>query len=189
MSKQHKICVLAGLSGVGKSFLINRLTKDYSGYVHFSAGALIKKRRSSIDHDELRLLPDDEVLRNQYLLIDQFQQEISEIKESTTVLFDAHMIIDMDTSLFEIPFDIFARLSPDHFVYLSENPGIIAYRRIGDTSRKRPNRTIMELTQQQDRSLELAKNYADKLGIEFEQMQSANIEALERIMNKIGLAS
>lgn len=181
--------MLAGLSGVGKSFLINQLTKNYSGYVHFSAGALIKRRRSNIDHDELRLLPDDEVLRNQYLLIDQFQQEISEIEESTVVLFDAHMIIDMDTSLFEIPFDVFARLSPDYFVYLSEKPEIIVSRRISDSSRKRPNRTIMELTRQQERSLELAKNYADKLGIEFDLMQSANIKALERILDNIGLTN
>jgi len=180
MSKQHKICVLVGLSGVGKSYLIKQLTAKESHYVHFSAGELIRKRRSNIDHDELRLLPDDEILRNQYLLIDQFQQELSAVQDSVVVLFDAHMIIDTDSGFFEVPFDIFSRLSPDYFTYISENPETILSRRRADASRKRPTRTVDELDLQQKRSLELARSYSENLVIEFAHLNSSNIEILEK---------
>jgi len=168
MSKpQFNLTVIAGLSGVGKTFIINEIMKTDSKYIHFSAGELIKERRKNISHDELRLLDASEILQNQHLLIDQLNIEKLSIDCEAHILFDAHMIIDTDNELVEIPFEIFEKLTPSKMVFLHADPKIILERRVNDASRIRPVKTIAEIQLQQDRSGFLAQDYCDKLSIEF----------------------
>ncbi|RLT87429.1 MULTISPECIES: ATP-binding protein [unclassified Ketobacter] len=141
MSKQHEIVVVAGLSGVGKSHLINELKKSDSQFVHFSAGSLIKKGRNLSDRDELRLLGENEILQNQYLLVDQLKEELESLSDRNIVLFDAHMVIDSDESILEIPFEIFERLNPSRLILLCCEPEMILSRREKDGSRLRPIRS------------------------------------------------
>lgn len=49
MSKTHDITVIAGLSGVGKTYVIEALMRYSNDYAHFSAGTLIKRRMANID--------------------------------------------------------------------------------------------------------------------------------------------
>ena len=44
MSNIHDITVIAGLSGVGKTFIIEKLASEFDSYFHLSAGSLIKKK-------------------------------------------------------------------------------------------------------------------------------------------------
>jgi adenylate kinase len=168
MSKpQFNLTLIAGLSGVGKTFIINEIMRGDSKFIHFSAGYLIKKRRQNVSHDELRLLDSNEILQNQHLLIDQLNIEKIAIDSGVHILFDAHMIIDTDNELVEIPFEIFDKLTPSRMVFLHAVPKIILERRVNDTSRVRPVKTIAEIQSQQDRSGRLAQEYCNKLSIEF----------------------
>jgi len=168
MSKlQYDLTIIAGISGVGKTFIINKILNSDNKYIHFSAGELIKKRKENLSHDELRLLSSNEILRNQRLLIDQLNIEKSSICHNKHILFDAHMLIDTDKELVEIPLDIFEKLSPSRIVFLHEEPETIMKRRSTDLSRKRPIKTLEELQFQQDRSRILAMQYSNDLSIDF----------------------
>ncbi len=47
MSNGREITIIAGLSSVGKTYVINALMRESDSYTHFSAGSLIKKRLAS----------------------------------------------------------------------------------------------------------------------------------------------
>lgn len=48
MSDHRDITVFVGLSGVGKTFVINRLLSEEEKCIHLSAGSLIKKRLTRV---------------------------------------------------------------------------------------------------------------------------------------------
>lgn len=180
MSKQHEIVVVAGLSGVGKSHLINELKKGGSQFVHFSAGSLIKKRRNLSNRDELRLLGENEILQNQYLLVNQLKEELESLSDRSIVLFDAHMVIDSDESILEIPFEIFEKLNPSRFILLCCEPEVLLSRREKDSSRLRPLRSVKKLNTQQELSRKLAEEYAARLSIPFSSLASDDVEILRK---------
>lgn len=167
MSKRHNITVIAGLSGVGKTYAINELKKYSDTFVHFSAGSIINKQRMAMGRDQLRLLSHDDILQNQYILIEQLNRELESVPECSLVLFDAHMVIDADGEDFEIPFDIFEKLNPTNFTFLYDEPEKILYRRTRDVSRMRPRISVKQLEEQQEQSLRIAQNYAHRLSVPF----------------------
>lgn len=179
MSKQHNIIVIVGLSGVGKSHVISELKKDECLFIHFSAGSLINKRRKLIERDKLRTLKRNDVLQNQYLLIDQFNNELESIPAGSIILFDAHMIIDSDDSILEIPFDIFKKINPSTFILLYDDPAVILSRRKKDSSRVRPRRSIDEIDRQQNKSQKLVEEYASRLSVPLIKLKPNDTEAIK----------
>lgn len=182
MSSQHNITIIAGLSGVGKTYVIDKLMNDSDAYKHFSAGSLIKKRRSGLNRDQLRELDKGSILDNQYLLVEQFNEEIRALNNRSSILFDAHMIIDNDENIIEVPYEIFKRLSPTRFVFLFDSPKKIITQRQNDKKRKRPIRTIAEITEQQNMSIILAQEYSRRLSIPFIQIMAGDIAMLSKFL-------
>lgn len=175
MSKPHDITAIAGLSGVGKTYAIETILANDDQFVHFSAGSLIKKRLAAVDRDHLRLFSANQILQNQYALVEQFNIEMGSVPKGSHVLFDTHMIIDIGAEVIEIPFDIFEKLAPSRMVLLHENPEIIIKRRISDTSRDRAVRTVLEIQNQQELSQNLAAELSDRLSIPFITISTQNI--------------
>ena len=182
MSKRPDIVVIAGISGVGKSYVINQLKEDSSHYVNFSAGTLIKKRRSNMARDQLRLLDQEGIMQNQFLLIEQLIEEVNAVPKEKTILFDAHMLIDTDDGVVEIPLDIFSKINPARFIYLYEDPETISERRARDVSRQRPIRTLDELGSQQDRSLLLVEKYAEQLDVPVATVAASDIAKIKVVL-------
>lgn len=178
MSKAHKLVVISGISGVGKTVIVNSLLQISERFVHFSAGSLIKKQLENVKHDELRLMERDRILHNQNLLLAQLELEVRNVSSDACVLFDAHMIIDNDQDLIEIPFDFFEKLNPSLLAFIQESPEIISLRRLQDSSRARPQRTIAELESQQDRSRKLAEEYCQRLSVPCLGFNSTQTEEL-----------
>lgn len=185
ISKPPDIVVIAGLSGVGKSYVINQLKEGSDHFVNFSAGTLIKKRRSNMTRDDLRLLDEHGILQNQYFLIEQFMEEICSLTEHNTILFDAHILIDTDKKIIEIPLEIFSNINPSGFILLYDDPKTILKQRYMDISRKRPERSLTELRSQQDRSLSLAKIYAEQLNIPIMITTSKEIIQIRIFLSKL----
>ena len=179
MSKPHDITVIAGLSGVGKTHVITELKKYSDVIIHFSAGSLIKKRRAAMNRDQLRLLSSNEILQNQYVLIEQLTHELKSISEHSLILFDAHMVIDTEDEVLEIPFEIFEQLNPSRFILLHDEPATILSRRATDASRTRPQRSVKQLDEQQKQSLKLAENYAHRLSVPFIAVSSNNLHVIK----------
>ncbi len=178
MSNGRDITVIAGLSGVGKTYVIKALMRESDAYTHFSAGSLIKKRLASLDRDQLRELDKDSILANQYLLVEQFNEEVDALSKECAVLFDAHMIIDNDEHIIEVPYEIFERLSPVRIVFLFDDAEKIIQRREGDNSRKRPLRAVEEIAKQQERSIAIAKEYSNRLSIPFVEIHAGDVSTL-----------
>ena len=180
MFEPHDITIIAGLSGVGKTYVINALMQKDGDYAHFSAGSLIKTRMASLERDHLRELEKNVILNNQRLMVEQFRKEILALDRKFKILFDAHMLIDSDQGIVEIPYEIFEQILPTRLIFLFDKVDQIIARREGDTTRKRPTRTTAEITKQQERSILLAQKYCDNLGIPFMQIHSNDLMALTK---------
>lgn len=179
MSKPHNITIIAGLSGVGKTYVIERILANDDQFIYFSAGSLIKKRLAVVDRDHLRLLSANQILQNQYALVEQFNIEMESVPKGSHVLFDAHMIIDIGVEVIKIPFDIFEKLAPSRIVLLHEDPEIIIKRRNLDSSREGPVRASIEIKKQQDLSQKLAAELSDHLSIPFITASTQDISELK----------
>ena len=176
MSKPYNISVIIGLSGVGKTHTINFLKNYSSEYLHFSGGSLIKKRLAIVNRDYLRLSGAQEVLRNQIVLVDQFNEELERIPLGSPVLFDAHTVVDCnEDGLVQIPFDIFEKLNPTRIIFLHDKPETIANRRKQDSSRERPNVNVTEIETQQNLSLTIAKDYSNRLSVPLLELKFSQI--------------
>lgn len=176
MSEQHNIIIIAGLSGVGKTWAINQLKRVTDTFTHFSAGSLIKEGLGIANRDELRKLSSNEIIQNQYLLVEQLHEELKNIKEGGLVFLDAHMLIDSGEAVLEVPFEIFERIKPSKLIFLHEKPEIILNRRASDSSRKRPERTLEQLDEQQQRSIHNVKIYARELNIPYLLVPASDIK-------------
>jgi adenylate kinase len=178
MNHEHDLTIIAGLSGVGKTHLINRIINEEKNFIHFSAGTLIKKRLENVERDSLRELGNDTIIANQFLMVEQMSEEIAQFNSPQKILLDAHMLIDGQDGILEIPYEIFERLAPRRLILLVANAEDIVSRRSLDSSRKRPLRTSNEIAQQQLRSVELARTYCQKMGIPYIEFCSQDIFAI-----------
>lgn len=183
MSKQHNITVIAGLSGVGKTYVIEALMGKSNNYTHFSAGTLIKKRIENIDRDSLRRADKNRILSNQYLLIEQLKEELLCFDTKQNVLFDAHILIDNDKTVIKVPYEIFKEISPSRFIFILDTAENILLRRQKDKSRDRPLRNLDELENQQKQSIIIAKGYCTDLQIPFIEASSNDIDYIHEIIS------
>lgn len=162
MSKR-KIVVVAGLSGIGKSTLIEIARRQFE-FESLQAGDLIRREREEcgdkpVSHDNMR---EESIDDNQALLISSFIRRAP--KEGSIVL-DCHTIIDTPDGLVEISPSVFSAIGVSHFIILIDNVERIAMRRSSDTLRKRPIRSNEELAEHQERSVLAAYRISLALGV------------------------
>lgn len=161
------LIIIAGLSGVGKSYLMKQLLAVNPHCVNFSAGTLLKRGMQAQDRDALRLLGADKVLANQQILAEELNKERKQLNNTHTILLDAHMLIDGDEEEIELPLEVFERFKPACFAILTEDVDTLAKRREADATRSRPVRDVVTLKKQQERSIALARQYAEVMGVPF----------------------
>ncbi|WP_372500902.1 AAA family ATPase (plasmid) [Tistrella mobilis] len=159
----RKVIAVVGLSGVGKSTLLDNARRMLV-FEHLQAGDLIKAERQEhqgkpIAHDRLRERNIDD---NQAFLISGFMKRAP--KEGLIVL-DGHTVIDTPVGLKEIPPSVFAEIDVSRFVVLVDDVKNIALRRSSDTRRTRPVRSHEELAEHQERSLLAAYRAALALSV------------------------
>jgi|JI8StandDraft_2_1071088.scaffolds.fasta_scaffold01406_11 adenylate kinase len=173
---------LLGLSGVGKTTMLNRLSEKHA-FTHLEASRLIKAEqvRRSITAQSSEALRTGPVLDNQALLIAGFQHEASSIKGA--IVFDGHSVIDGGNGLIEIPAAVFAALELNAVCFLQAEPAEILARRQSDSARQRPARSEEALAEHQEKAIEVAKAIAEQLCLPFALIgdaQEADLAALIR---------
>lgn len=172
---------LLGLSGVGKSTLLEALAKRVA-FMHLQASDLIKAEQAYRDAQpqSSEALRTGAVLENQTLLIAGFNRAA----ESATVpiVFDGHSIIDGRDGPVEIPDEIFAALDLAAISFLRADPATIAARRNHDTFRQRPLRDEATLAEHQERAIAVARRAADTIGCPFQLLVSDDIWIIERMI-------
>ena len=159
------VCVF-GISGVGKTTLIQAALKDVPGGLHLEASALIKQGLAdpAMDSDQLRQAGGERVLANQQILVTMFQRSAG-MRPASVVVFDGHLVIDVEERLVEIPEDVIAALGPRMLVHVEDDPALISRRRKGDPSRSRAQRSAEALSLHQHASRRLCAKYGIALDV------------------------
>ena len=173
-----RILPVFGISGVGKSSLINRIATENSRFIQISASTVIEaisafhdtKRAESKGTRKTTLLRIQEIAVREIL-------KISKISERKFVILDAHNVIDVGDDLVQIPVQVFESLSPMQLFFVYDDPKEIEKRRIGDTTRRRPQRRASKLADCQNIALDTAQTYARVLGIHLTQIKSGDLMA------------
>lgn len=179
------IAIVTGVSGVGKSWLLQRVVADVPAQV-LSAGRLIAEEMSqqaveSDSYDELRA---GDIGENQKALVAGFRRKLDQDKP--IVLLDAHVVIDTPTGLEIIPSAVFADIDPSMFVFIEDDPVQILRHRSADPSRRRPQRDLATLTEQQAKAKSVAKNIASALAIPCHILMAGNVEGFVHLLQVRG---
>jgi adenylate kinase len=150
-----RVVALLGLSGVGKSTMLTRIVGK-TAFRHLQASQLIKDELARISalHASSEELRTGAVSCNQQLLVSAFKREAA--TDTGCIVIDGHSVIDTPNGLLTIPPETFARIGVAYVVVLQDATIRIAERRLADTSRVRPQRSLQQLTEHQARSLEAA---------------------------------
>lgn len=176
------VVVLVGISGVGKSWMLSRAMKSLPGQV-LSASALIAHELGRIDpsgdikQDRLREL---DITANQTLLSRGVKRAIDPAAER--VVLDAHTLIDTPHGLTSIATEVFERINPDMFVFVAGAPEDILAHRSRDDSRKRPQRTLEELAEQQSAAQLRTEEIATQLRIPLNTIEAGDVAALRHVL-------
>lgn len=175
----RRVVAFVGISGVGKSFFLERTVTNRQAVV-VSASKLIASQRDalghSIPHDDLRLANLDV---NQRLLIEGFRRlPVGKLP----VIIDGHTIIDTPTGEVEVPAQVFKHLEVTDFVVLVDDPAAIVTRRDRDLLRKRPIRSVEEITAHQKRACEAAKAISTQLNLPLITIAHSDAEALLELL-------
>ena len=182
MTESREIIALAGLSGSGKTTLIESVASRYS-YIHLSASDLIKKQKEesgkTATSEQLRKSDIDD---NQLQFVKAFEAQAG--KSSDPILLDCHTLIDTPTGVQYVPISTFAAINITRMVFLSVEPGRLLERRLADTSRTRPQRSLIELSKQQESALLMATEISINLNIPFDSVEHEPQNELELILRR-----
>ena len=160
----RQVVALTGLSGVGKTSLIEGLAASVP-LEHLQASSLIKEGRravgeAAISQDQLRLVDIDE---NQILLVRGFN--IKAKASRGLIVLDGHTVIERDDGLTRIDARVFGAIGINSMIFLADHPEAIARRRCNDTARKRPVPSVDGLRLIQEEAREHAATICLALGI------------------------
>lgn len=176
--------LVCGVSGVGKTHLIQSSLCQLPGALSWRASEMIGDARETADPERLRTLSMDEIRYSQELLVEGFKIR-RRAHPGDLVLLDAHSVIDSDHGLVEIPADIVAHLELSGIIHVSDDIDRIVERRLMDRKRVRPTRTRDHLDTYQARSLKVCQSYQDALGIPLVQIRSGAIVSFIKAIDEI----
>ena len=179
-----KVGIVAGISGVGKTWLLEKVGGAIPIQV-LSASSLIRdsllqteKQQTSQDH--LRARSIDE---NQAALLEAFKRHLD--PDRNLVILDAHVVIDTPDGLAHIGSDVFDEIDPDFIVFIKDDPRRIHLNREHDAKRQRPDRSVSSLAHQQEIAIEAAQNIAHGLSIPIHFVDGGDDEALAKVLRLV----
>ena len=161
-----------GLSGVGKSFLTNRILSHSSDFVVTSASKLIKQASHKI---LLKDLNSPVVKENQSVLINEFEC-FCKINRNKSVIIELHNVIETRDDVIQIENDVFYNLKLDVAFFITRPPEVILNHRLQDKSRIRANKTVAEINQLQESALSRFKNTFSDIDIPHQVLCNGNID-------------
>lgn len=179
--RKKRVVIVTGVSGVGKSSLLNKVAKRVPIQV-LSAGRLIldeinRRQNRTVSYDDLRTL---DIAANQEALGAAFER-VQDPNSDMTVL-DAHVVVDTPNGVIPIDAAVFQKVRAALMVFLEIEPEKLFKNRQSDLLRNRPLRDIKTLGRQQIEAKASAKAIADKLGIPFIALQSASPDDLIKVL-------
>lgn len=174
----RRVIAVVGISGVGKSTAIAR-ARTAVVFEHLQASVLIKTerdRQGEVRHDSLR---EHDINDNQALLLSGFRLTAP---DSGLVVLDGHTVIDTPDGLVEIASEVFGLIGVSRFVALTDAPEKILQRRLADSERKRPERSVDELHAHQERSILVAHRAALALRIPLVVLAGESVDEITKVL-------
>lgn len=179
-----KTLFVCGIAGIGKTHLIARVLPQFPLAVTWRASAIIQEARDVADPDLLRRMSRDEIALSQGLLITGLERRRRE-STSALIVLDGHSVVDSDDGLIDIAVETIRQLRVQVVVHLDDTVARIAARRASDNNRRRPARTIEQLSHYQSRSLANCKLYESRLGIELLRLRAGDEEGLAKTIAEL----
>lgn len=171
-----------GISGAGKSYLLNNLPSRHSYHVVIASELIkrqIKSRDSlSVSSEQMRLSATNDM---QALLIEAIKSE--QQKAISPIILDCHAVIDKGDHLDPVPINVFGKIGVLRVIHLVVSPSEIWSRRRDDKSRTRPEISVEQLADHQNRSIAHAR--AISLAIQAEYFET-NGSDLYELLNMRG---
>jgi adenylate kinase len=177
--KVGRVIAVFGVSGVGKTAVIQRFTQDYPSFQHVSASSLLRDATAA-SVEAPRDSSEDRIRANQKLLTTRFAALRSKHTERH-IIFDGHSVIDGEADLTVIPTDVIAALDPVCLVFIQDDPAQIVERRRADT-RPRPERGEGDLAAYQEAALTACRAYATDLQVPLHQIASGDLETFAQVV-------
>lgn len=138
-----------GLSGVGKSFLVEQFISTNTNFISTKASQLIAQASKNIQFDKLTPFSVDD---NQLALVEGFKVFCTE-NNDINILIELHNLIETPSGVIEIDDNILYALNLDAVCFLFKSPEKIHNQRSNDKSRTRAKTTISKLDELQKQSL------------------------------------
>jgi adenylate kinase len=148
------------------------------------ASEIIGEARQNRDPEYLRTLPSDEILQSQELLVRGFAARIVLVNQRL-ILLDAHSVIDSGSGYVDMPMEVFGRLGADAFIHVEDDPIAIRDRRLRDSTKRRPVRTVAQLSEYQARSVKVCTEIAGGLSKRVYRIKSGDVVELERAVRLV----
>jgi adenylate kinase len=175
-----------GVSGVGKTHLINLALARLPNSCAIRASELIGLARENADPEYLRTLGQDEMHNSQELLVRGYHDRVQRLS-AEVILLDAHSVVDQDLGFYDVPVEVIARLNPSCMVHVEDDVTQIMLRRQSDAHRTRPLRSDSQLAAYQARSRSACVAYSKALGVPLLLAQSGDVEKLLYIVEEKAL--
>lgn len=144
-----KVVVITGIPGVGKSTVLNELTRiarkigKEIQVVNFGTVMvkIAEQKRGVIHRDEIRHKP----IQFQHQLQSQAAKEIAKMTgKGSTLIVDTHMMVRTESGYWAgLPSHVITELKPDLLILIEANPKEIFHRRTADQTRMR-DRVLMD---------------------------------------------
>jgi len=170
-----------GISGAGKSYLLKNLPSRDSYHV-VTASELIKRQINSRDSlsvssEQMRLSATNDM---QALLIEAL--EIERQTAQFPIILDCHAVIDKGDHLDPVPINVFEQIGVLRVIHLVVSPSEICSRRRNDNFRIRPEISVEQLADHQNRSVAHAR--AISLAIQAEYVETNGSDLCELLKMK-----
>ena len=182
MTTKRPVLALCGLSGAGKSFVLEQLKPNLE-FTHLSAGTLIgnalQANHQCVSHDALRY---ENIGLNQSALIQGFHDHACQC--DGVIVLDCHTIIDTGHGIEEIAVEVFRQIGVTEFYFLSVPIPELQRRRLADSSRDRPQHPDNILEEHQRLAAEAARNAAEAIGASFFDIGEAPNDLLREAITK-----
>lgn len=156
-------CLIFGVSGVGKTTACADYVARHPNYIAISASELLKNAKLTT-REKLRTAKAEEIRANQRILVESLRV-FRDSHPGRPILLDAHAIVDNDLELVCVPTEVIRELQPAILILLEAPPEQVAARRAAD-SRRRPNRSIIEIKTEIEQERLAVQSYGKSLGLD-----------------------
>lgn len=172
---------MVGVSGVGKTEMIQRFVANRHDYVHIEASKLIKQGINAQTSEQIRLLPKAQIIKNQSFLL----KELSKYKQKYHhIILDGHLLIDNDRELVSIPLSVVQEIAPHNIVLIKGKAQDIISHRIKDLRKNRPNQSVTEIEKSQQFLETIAISYCKRLGIRLDTLDFSEYKKFSDLLSQ-----